>query len=1301
MDINRASKSESNTDQNIAHNDGSSFLPLVSIVTVVLKRAAPLAETIKSIQAQTYPEIEHIVIDGGSDDSTIDVIRNAEQNIAFWSSEPDEGIYDAINKGIRRATGHYVLILHAGDTYESEYIDRLVSAGRANRSAIVFSNYYHGDSPVECFAPTHGIYFHHLGLNHSAFLVPKSVYDTVGLYDPQLRIVSDALWMRLIYENDIEFIRAEGFGLTFARGGLSSAQSSAHRELVISEWAGSYRKFFPFLSESAAKSIYLYRFEEKHGDDIVDYIEAVLSDNFDQKSDFLPAISSAVKHIWGLRRLDASDVNGVASRRRLCELLQIDPRHSNIYAGDEPISIWLDAIADLKIRCGSKSVTLHYLEVFSRRSETFIPDLVKRMAGRDMTAHVILCDKRILASDRPYDLLFHFDYPTYPEPFANWVVETLIDALAPKGFLFHFIINGWRLLDRIAPRYQRIPAVYMSHGIDAFDLFRETPYSKFILNVVAELPTARFTAVSEYLRDALVRVGIPESKVHVVHNVAHGRFFENHRSGRAKVQDRVNTGYAARVINIGRLVRWKGQDDLIRAIGILRRKGVNIHTTLVFGGESRDEDYLKEIIEEEAVSGLIEFREAVNFDEEPDFLNQFDMLVSASKYTSGAGARSDTFGMSIIEGIAAGLPTVTTDAGGQPEVAGQPNRYVRIARNNEPESLASEIRILIDNGALDGDNLSIATKRVEHFSPERQLDLLTLVTEETSRKRIRPLLISTALDKGAGGAAQNVHRALLKADASSRLVYRNQVANSEDIPCVEQKSEAPRILGDHTQPQGWFQRSGYTIFSVDTDGIGKTALDNLIADCDVINLHWYARFLSNNDITYLTRSGKPVVFTIRDMHPLTGGCHFFHNCDNWQTDCYPCPQFRPEHIALPRDTLAKKRSDWDLENVTIVTLSEHTRAIVKQSPLFGTCRIEKIPNPIDPNIFRPADRIGAREQFNIPADKKVIAYVPSFNSTVKGAREFELVLQRLARDVSADSLVVLCAGRRQIELNCPFEVHQAGYIAARKDLAAFYSAADVTVVPSLEETFSNTTAESIACGTPVAGFQTGAIAELAMGARGSSAPVGDIPALAAAVMSILDSDGSTALTREANYAYMLENHAPEVIGAKYRNLFEDLVTKNRRQSGELVNVPRIDTLPKYLAARLAALARENATLQQEVQKLRADALTSSDNSTDRNKQRAQIEAFDNAWIRKNASGLDAIVFGFTQKSRAVLRRENTYTRARGIPKNIPIPDNFDEKAYLTRFPDVQKQVIDNKMPSGYYHYLRYGRFEGRRRPGAK
>jgi hypothetical protein len=91
------------------------YLPLITVITVVLNGEKTLEETIKSVTSQTYPNVEYIIIDGGSKDGTLDIIKRYEDCIDYWVSEPDEGIYDAMNKGIKVASGHGILFLNSGD----------------------------------------------------------------------------------------------------------------------------------------------------------------------------------------------------------------------------------------------------------------------------------------------------------------------------------------------------------------------------------------------------------------------------------------------------------------------------------------------------------------------------------------------------------------------------------------------------------------------------------------------------------------------------------------------------------------------------------------------------------------------------------------------------------------------------------------------------------------------------------------------------------------------------------------------------------------------------------------------------------------------------------------------------------------------------------------------------------------------------------------------------------------------------------------------------------------------------------
>lgn len=206
-------------------------MPLVSIVTVCRNAASTIEATLESVAMQRGRAIEHIVIDGASTDGTLAILERWRPRLALVVSEPDRGIADAFNKGVARATGAYLMFANADDWLGPGQVTRAVSVIEATGADGVFGNLICED---EAGRPVHRIrgdadYAGRIdrgfpALNHPTLMVRRQLFQTVGGFDPKLRIAMDYDWCLRAHQAGARFVHDPGVIGHYRLGGASDRQ---------------------------------------------------------------------------------------------------------------------------------------------------------------------------------------------------------------------------------------------------------------------------------------------------------------------------------------------------------------------------------------------------------------------------------------------------------------------------------------------------------------------------------------------------------------------------------------------------------------------------------------------------------------------------------------------------------------------------------------------------------------------------------------------------------------------------------------------------------------------------------------------------------------------------------------------------------------------------------------------------------------------------------------------------------------------------------------------------------------------
>ena len=424
---------------------------------------------------------------------------------------------------------------------------------------------------------------------------------------------------------------------------------------------------------------------------------------------------------------------------------------------------------------------------------------------------------------------------------------------------------------------------------------------------------------------------------------------------------------------------------------------------------------------------------------------------------------------------------------------------------------------------------------------------------------------------GAARAAMRIMRGVQRCGVETQMFVKHKYSNFKDVVSLYQYAPKSRFyvicdwiahkLKNQWQHLKWrsYKQTKQDVYMSD---LRSTRIYGALQrmDYDIVHLHWFnMRFL---DIKELKKINKPIVWTLHDSWAFCGICHYFIDCDKFQTHCGACPLLGSKRERdLAYEVFEKKMKAYKDLDLHIVTPSKWLGECAKKSALLGLFPITVIPNGIDTDLFRPlsidemksiVERQGNEVIKRIYSESKAVnghakplilfGAMNAANDRIKGFASLFSALQILDAQGFEAHLVVFGANAQDLPMKFQnIDVTFVGYIHDSSVLTALYNIADVMVVPSLTENLSNAIMESLSCGTPVVGFDIGGNGDMIDHKRnGYLAKEKDCEDLAKGIEWCLANNANDVLSKNAREKVM-NNFTIDIVSNQYKQLYESLV----------------------------------------------------------------------------------------------------------------------------------------------------------------
>jgi len=428
---------------------------------------------------------------------------------------------------------------------------------------------------------------------------------------------------------------------------------------------------------------------------------------------------------------------------------------------------------------------------------------------------------------------------------------------------------------------------------------------------------------------------------------------------------------------------------------------------------------------------------------------------------------------------------------------------------------------------------------------------------------------------GAARAAYRLHRGLQENGHDCRMLVRDKRSQDDTVVLVDarERPENPNeafFLSAIIQPyyiESTLTELSNTLFSIPYPGYDLSELP-VVRSADIINLHWVSWYQSLVSLGSLFSLSKPVVWTLHDQWAFTGGCHYSAGCEKYQSDCVECPQLGDDPFNLPAAILKDKLEIFKDADLTIVTPSRWMASCARKSKLFKGKKIVVIPNSLETNVYTPLPKPAAKEEIGISPETITMLFGAADGSEKrKGFLELvnaikfclnEDVFQKLLHD---DKIRLVCFGKPSKELESigiPFVA--LGHLDSNEKIRATYSAADIFLLPSLEDNLPNTILESMSCGTPVVAFDVGGVPDMVTnGVTGQLVPLSDTRKMGETIIDLIQKPDLRKSMGKEGRKRAEQEYSLSVQAGRYSDLYKELHQGNKAPCQPTSAEPAVDT----------------------------------------------------------------------------------------------------------------------------------------------